>query len=64
VRGLAITAVAGGSALFASRLPDAIALPLIVVIAAGAIWSSLRFALPEADRASLGKAGRKLRIIS
>ena len=36
---------------------------LIVAIAVAAIWSSLRFALPRADRASLGKTGRKLRLI-
>ena len=63
LRGLAITLVAGGLALLVSRLPDAAALPLIVVIAAGAIWASLRFALPHADRASLGKTGRTLRLV-
>ncbi|MBA3940231.1 MAG: polysaccharide biosynthesis protein [Sphingopyxis sp.] len=63
MRGVIVTLAAGALALLVSRLPDAIALPLIVAIAAGAIWSSLRFALPEADRASLGKTGRKLRLI-
>lgn len=63
LRGLAITLIAGIVALLVSRLPDPVALPLIVGIAAGAIWSSLRFALPHADRASLGKAGRKLRLV-
>ncbi|MGE3745828.1 MAG: polysaccharide biosynthesis protein, partial [Sphingomonadaceae bacterium] len=52
-----------GLALLASSLPDAAALSLIVLIAAGAIWCSGRFALPEADRRSLGKTGRKLRLI-
>ena len=59
-----ITLAAGALALLVSRLPDPVALPLIVAIAVAAIWSSLRFALPHADRASLGKTGRKLRLIS
>ena len=61
--GLAITIAAGLLALAVSRLPDAAALPLIALIAAGAIWLSLRFALPHADRASLGKTARKLKLI-
>ncbi|HMO74909.1 MAG TPA: oligosaccharide flippase family protein [Sphingopyxis sp.] len=64
IKGLAITLAAGGAALLAGQLPDAVALPLIVLLATGAIWLSLRFALPEADRASLGKTGRQLRLIS
>jgi len=64
LRGMLITLAAGLLALFISRLPDPVALPLIVLVAVAAIWSSLRFALPEADRASLGKTGRKLRLIS
>lgn len=63
LRGIAITLGAGGAALFAARLPDAVALPLIILLALGAIWLSLRFALPQADRASLGKTGRKLRLV-
>lgn len=63
LRGVLITLVAGALALFVSRLPDPVALPLIVAIAVAAIWSSLRFVLPRADRASLGKTGRKLRLI-
>lgn len=62
LRGVGITLVAGIAALLAGRLPDAIALPLIAVIAAGGIWASMRFALPLADRASLGKTGRTLRL--
>lgn len=62
LRSVAIAAAGGAAALLASRLPDAAAVPLIGAIAAGAIWSSLRFALPLADRASLGKAGRTLRL--
>ena len=64
LRGIGITLVAGGAALLAGRLPDAIALPLIILLAVAAIWLSLRFALPHADRASLGKTARKLRLIS
>ncbi len=63
LRGLAITIVAGVLALLVSRLPDAVALPLIIAIAVGAIWLSVRFGLPYADRASLGKTGRRLRLI-
>ena len=55
--------LAGGAALLAGQLPDAAALPLIVLLAVGAIWLSLRFALPHADRASLGKTARKLRLV-
>jgi len=61
--GLAITLGSGTIALLASRLPDPLALPLIAIIAAGAIWLSLRFALPGADRASLGKTARRLRLV-
>ncbi|WP_194953913.1 lipopolysaccharide biosynthesis protein [Sphingopyxis solisilvae] len=63
IKGLAIMLVAGGAALLAGQLPDAVALPLIVLLAVGAIWLSLRFALPHADRTSLGKMGRKLRLV-
>ena len=62
LRGVAITLTAGAAAALTSRLPDPIALPLIVAIAVAAIWLSLRFALPLADRASLGKTGRRLRL--
>ena len=62
LRGIGITLIAGIAALLAGRLPDAIALPLIALIAAAGIWASMRFALPLADRASLGKTGRTLRL--
>ncbi|MBL0915156.1 MAG: oligosaccharide flippase family protein, partial [Sphingopyxis sp.] len=62
-RGLLITLAAGALALLVSGLPDPVALPLIVAIAVAAIWSSLRFALPHPDRASLGKTARKLRLV-
>ncbi|RJF90426.1 lipopolysaccharide biosynthesis protein [Sphingomonas cavernae] len=43
--------------------PDIVQLPLVTLIAAASIWTACRFALPYADRAALGKAGRKLRLI-
>ena len=49
--------------LLVSALPDALSLPLVAIIAMGAIWCSGRLALPEADRRSLGKTARKLRLI-
>jgi O-antigen/teichoic acid export membrane protein len=63
IRGMTLTFVAGGATLLVDRLPDPIALPLIVIIALASIWAAIRFALPYADRSSLGKAGRKLRLI-
>ncbi len=63
MRGIALTIVAGAATLLADRLPDPVALPLIVIIALASIWAAIRFALPYSDRASLGKAGRKLRLI-
>jgi hypothetical protein len=63
LRGVAITLVAGTAAVFADLLPDPISLPLLALIAVAAIWLALRFALPLADRASLGKTARKLRLI-
>ena len=62
LRGVAIALAAGTAALFVSRLPDPAALPLIILIAAASIWLALRFALPFADRMSLGKTGRALRL--
>lgn len=62
-RGLAITIGAGALAFLVSKLPDAVALPLIVALSIGAIWLSLRFALPHADRASLGKTARRLKLV-
>lgn len=62
LRGIGVTLIAGTAALFAGRLPDAVALPLITMIAVAGIWASMRFALPLADRASLGKTGRRLRL--
>ena len=62
LRGVAITLVAGTAAMAADLLPDALSLPLLGLIAAASIWLALRFALPLADRMSLGKTGRKLRL--
>ena len=63
LRGIVITIIAGLAAMLADLLPDPVALPLLLVIAAAAIWLALRFALPLADRASLGKTARRLRLI-
>jgi O-antigen/teichoic acid export membrane protein len=63
VRTIGISAVALLLALGAAMLPDAAALPLVLVIGLGAIWCSARLALPLADRESLGKTGRKLRLV-
>lgn len=62
LRGIAITLAAGTAAVLADLLPDALSLPLLGLIAAASIWAALRFALPLADRMSLGKTGRKLRL--
>ena len=64
IRGLAITLVTGTAALLADLLPDALSLPLLALIAVASIWLSLRLALPLADRLSLGKTGRRLRLFS
>ena len=63
LRGIAITGVAGLVGLVIDRLPDAASIPLLILLAAAAIWCSLRFALPHADRASLGKVARRLRLV-
>ncbi len=63
IKSLLIALGTGGGALLVSRLPDAIALPLIVALAVAAIWLSLRSALPLADRQSLGKTARRLRLV-
>lgn len=64
VAGVASSIAVGGSLLAhaASNLPDAAALPLIVIISLVSIWLSLRFALSLSDRDSLGSAGRLLRL--
>ena len=54
--GLVLTAAA------MRTLPDILRLPMVALIAFMTIWAACRFALPPADRAHLGKAGRKLRL--
>jgi len=44
-------------------LTNELAIPSIVVIAALAIWTSVRISLPLEDRASLGKLARRLRLV-
>lgn len=63
IRASAITLAAGALTLLADRLPDVFSLPLIALIAVASVWLSMRFALPFADRASLGKTGRRLRLL-
>ncbi len=58
--GIAAVALAGGLAM--STLPDALAIALVLALALAAMWTSLRLALPRADRASLGGLGRALRL--
>ncbi len=63
IRAGAITLAAGALTLLADRLPDVFSLPLIALIAVASVWLSMRFTLPFADRASLGKTGRRLRLL-
>jgi len=66
VAGATLLAAGAGGALawVASLLPTAAAMPLIIAIAAASIWTSARFALPLADRRSLGKTARRLRLVA
>jgi O-antigen/teichoic acid export membrane protein len=59
---LAATLAGAGTALLATRAPDILAIPAVLAIAIASVWASARFALPLADRRSLGKAGRALRL--
>lgn len=61
-RAILVSAAAGGLAIAANFAPAVLRPPLLIAISATAIWLSARFALPEADRRSLGKTGRKLRL--
>ncbi len=64
VRVASVSLVAGVVSKLASKLlPDPIAIPSIAVIAILAMWSSLKIALPDEDRASLGKIARTLRLV-
>jgi len=60
---LAISAAAAALAWSATLLPRGAALAAILLVALGAIWSTCRFALAEADRRTLGKTGRALRLV-
>lgn len=59
--------VIGTAALAASlalaTLPSAVAVAAIIALALGAVWLALRFALPLADRESLGWVGQKLGLL-
>lgn len=64
LRSLGISALAAAATYAISFLPDLASVPLTFAAALATIWISLRFTLPVEDRQSLGKLGRKLRIIS
>lgn len=61
---LAAAIVGGVLASAAAHLPNAVALPLVIAIAAASIWVSARLALPLADRQSLGKTARRLGLVA
>lgn len=63
LRTTGISVVALFVTLGIARAPDALALPLTLGVALGAIWLSTRLSLPLADRQSLGKTARTLRLI-
>ncbi len=60
---LAMTLAGGLIAGGISLLPSVAALPLIILIALAAVWSSARLALPRVDRLSLGRAARVMRLV-
>ena len=51
-------------AWLAASLPDAAAIFIVLTAALLTVWVSARFALPLADRLSLGKAARGLRLVA
>lgn len=59
-----IGAAALAVSLVIATLPSGVAVPAIIALALGAVWSALRLALPLADRQSLGRVGRRLRLYS
>lgn len=63
--GISLLGGAGGMALalLSGALPNWIALPLLPLLAGGAIWASARLALSAEDRHSLGKTGRRMRLV-
>ncbi|MCB2113351.1 MAG: oligosaccharide flippase family protein [Parvularculaceae bacterium] len=66
IAGVALGAAILGAALaiIASRLPGALAIPAVLAVAIATIWLSARCALPRADRLSLGKTARTLRLVA
>jgi len=66
VAAIALASAFAGGVLGAvsAELQNALAIPLIIVIAAVSVWLSARCALPLADRLSLGKAAQILRLIA
>jgi O-antigen/teichoic acid export membrane protein len=59
---LAVSIVLAAPLRLLERLPEPAALALLVLLLLASLWVSLRFALSPADRATLGKAGRRLRL--
>ena len=59
---LAATFAGVGIALYATSFPNVIAIPVVLATAVASVWISARFALPIADRRSLGKAARALHL--
>ncbi|MFW2831496.1 lipopolysaccharide biosynthesis protein [Sphingomonas sp. ID0503] len=53
----------GALALLVPARPPLPCVGVLIAILLATLWMSLRFALPAADRESLGKMGRKLRLI-
>jgi O-antigen/teichoic acid export membrane protein len=60
---LAATLAGSALAIIATGLSAAVAIPLVLAIAIASVWTSARFALPRADRLSLGKAARAMRLL-
>ena len=65
LRTILITLPGLGLALTTSgdTFPEVAELPGVLLIGAATIWASVRFALPRADRAALGKTAAKLRLL-
>lgn len=61
---LMITFTGVAAAASVSGLPAILAMPLLLLIAAAAIWSAARCALPLSDRLSLGRTGRLLKLVA
>jgi O-antigen/teichoic acid export membrane protein len=63
LRAIAVGVPVAALAWSATLLPRGAALAVILVVALGGLWCTGRFALAEADRKTLGKTGRALRLI-